>query len=424
MHDLNAQTEMPPARAAAGGQRIWRFVLPLIVLASGAGIASLFLSTSPRARSKPPGHAATLVEVTPVVFASRPASISAMGTVTPALSIDLHPQVNGEIVDVSENFVPGGIFNEGEIILRIDRTDYELAVQRISKAVAQAKTDLRMEQANQAIAKKDFEVLGDVMVEGDRDMVLRKPQLELAQASVEAATAELEKAKVDLVRTTVKAPFNAVVRSRQVNVGTRVTEATSLATLIGTDTYWVEIAVPVNQLRWIRIPKNTGEEGSKARIVNEAAWGANESRVGRVVRMAADLEEQGRMARLFVAVEDPICLQPDHQDLPAMLIGSYVRAEIEGRMLESVAVLPRALLHEGDTAWIYGLEGKLEIRPVEVAFRGLKEVLVSAGLQPGDRVVTSDLSTPVNGMQLRNESANPAPVSSQAETAEPPRFEG
>ncbi|MEO8351203.1 MAG: HlyD family efflux transporter periplasmic adaptor subunit, partial [Chthoniobacteraceae bacterium] len=330
MHDFNTKTETPPALVGSRGWRVWRIVLPGIVLAGGVGIAFLFLSTSPTARSKPPGHAATLVEVAPVAFASRPATISAMGTVIPERSIDLHPQVNGEIVQVSENFVPGGIFTEGERMLRIDRTDYELAVQQISKTVAQAQTDLRMEQANQTIAKKDFEVLADVMAEGDRDMVLRKPQLDLAKASLEAATAELEKAKVDLIRTTVHAPFNAVVRSRQVNLGTRVTEATSLATLIGTDIYWVEIAVPVNQLRWIRIPKATGEEGSAVHIFNEAAWGPDVSRVGRVVRMAADLEEQGRMARLFVAVEDPMSLQPDHQDLPTMLIGSYVRAEIEG----------------------------------------------------------------------------------------------
>jgi RND family efflux transporter MFP subunit len=301
MHDFHSQ---PPTPTMNRPPNAFRRFLPVLVLASAIGLAMILKQTPPRPEPRPLSARATLVEVEPVTVSSRPAVIPAMGTVRPDREIELMPRVSGEILSVSESFIPGGLFRKEEVVLKIEPVDYELAKRQAEKTLAQAKTDLRMEQGNQEVAKKDFELLNDVMAGEDTDLVLRKPQLAMAQASLDSAKAELERARLDLDRTTVRAPFNAVVGNRTANIGARVSPTSALATLIGTDTYWVEVTVPVNQLKWIRIPQEEGDDGSIVRIYDEAAWGAGVFRTGKVRRLAASLEEQGRMARLIVTVDE------------------------------------------------------------------------------------------------------------------------
>lgn len=404
MHDTPA-----PSRTDQRKPRmLWRFI-PLLALAVAIGLAIFLKSTPPGAEPRPVSARATLVEVEPVHLSSRPAVIPAMGTVRPALEIELMPRVGGEILSVGESFVPGGLFKKGEVVLRIDPVDYELAKRQAEKTLAQARTDLRMEEGSQEVARQDFQLLNEVLDGQDTDLVLRKPQLEMAQASLESAEAELERARIDLERTTVRAPFNAVVGNRTVNVGARVSPTTSFATLVGTDVYWVEVTVPVNQLKWIDIPHTDAQEGSRVRIHDEAAWGTGVFRTGRVRRLAASLEEQGRMARLIVSVDDPLSLRPENAGKPVLLIGSFVRAEIEGVLLENVVHLDHDLLREGNRAWVMSPDGTLDIRDVEIAFRGRNYVVVTSGLQAGDQIVSTVLSAPVQGMALRIEDSPSEP---------------
>jgi RND family efflux transporter MFP subunit len=293
------------------------------------------------------------------------------------------------------------VFEKDEKILQIDPVDYEIARRSAEKSVTEAQTNLRIEEGAQAVARQDYELLGEVIGEGDRDLVLRRPQLEMARATVAAAEAELERAQIDLSRTTVEAPFNAIVEGDTVNVGARVTPTTSLATLIGTDNYWIEATVPVGQIQWIEIPGRDSATGSAVRIYDEAAWGGGKFRVGTVRRLAASLEEQGRMARVIIEVEDPLSLKDVSK--PRLLIGSFVRVEFEGRELESVLHLPQNLIHENDKVWVFADGGALDIRTVDVAMRGRDYVVVTGGLNPGDRIITTELSAPVQGMALRIE---------------------
>jgi RND family efflux transporter MFP subunit len=407
MHDRNVTIDPGPKPALPRGGRWLQRLLPVVVLVLGGLLALWFVKTSPQTQPKPPQKSATLVEVAPPRIEARPAVIHSMGLVQAALRIALHPRVSGEIVSVADDFVPGGTFKKGDTLLKVDPTDYELAIRQLTRAVAEGEANLRVEEGSQAIAQKDFELLGQIVSEKDRDLVLRKPQLDMARAALESARAQLDKAELDLRRTTVLAPFNAVVQSRDVNIGARVGENTQLATLIGTDTYWVEATVPVNQLKWIRVAQNSAGDGSRVRVYNDAAWGPGIHREGEVVRLAADLEEQGRMARVYIAVEDPMSLAPENKEQPPLLIGSYVRTEIEGVTLENVAVLPRGLLRENDRVWVKSTSDTLEMRPVEVGFRGRDEVLVTSGLSAADEIVTTDIPGPVQGMALRTEAARP-----------------
>ena len=374
---------------------------PLLVIIAAAGGAVWMMQSKPQAKPAPVEKLSTLVEVSPVTMGSHTTMVEAMGTVAAARQIVLQPQVSGEIIDVSRNFVPGGLFHKGDALLRIDPTDYQLAIRQLASDVAQAESDFKVEQGNQAVAKREFELLNEVISDQDHELVLRKPQLAAAMAAVETSRARLAQAKVDLTRTTLEAPFNSVVRSREVNLGTRVSSGMTLATLVDTDTYWVEVLVPVNKLRWIDIPRAEGEKGSEARVYDSAAWGEGACRVGEVIRLAADLEEEGRMARLLVAVNDPLALKPENAGQPKMLIGSYPRVVIQGRTLSQAASLDQSTIRDGRYVWVMNRDQRLDIRPVEIAFRGPEQVLVTSGLEDGDMIVTSNIPVPVEDMPLR-----------------------
>jgi len=287
-------------------------------------------------------------------------------------------------------------------LLRIDPRDYELAILQRESEVAQAQSTLRLEQGQQSIAKREFELLGDSLQTDDRDLVLRKPQLESVRAQLALAKASLEKARLDLQRSQVRAPFNAIVESAEVDVGARVTTANTLATLVGTDACWLEVSVPVRDLQWIGIPRGSDVMGSVVRISNPVAWGEEGWREGRVIRLAGDLEKEGRMARLIVEVDDPFTLKPENSGKPVLLMNSYVSVEIEGRQLDQVATIARTHLRDGDRLWIMGVDDALEIRKVDIVFRSHDQVLVADGVKAGERLVVTGLAAPVAGMPLRS----------------------
>jgi len=398
-----AGTEISPRRSLT--RAIFCTLLPVAVLAASVAVGLWLMETGPQAKPRPRTSNATLVACRTVDYSAQETVISGMGTVAAACSVELKPQVNGEIIELSGNLVPGGYFRQGETLLKIDPTDYRLTVRELATDVAKAESALQLEQGNQLVAQKEYNLLSETVSDQERALMLRQPQLENLRATLEAAMAKLDQARVDLARTEIKAPFNAVVQSREVNQGTRASESTVLATLVGTDVYWVEVSVPVSQLRWIRIPQTEGDPGPLVKIYDSAAWGDGAFRQGRVIRLKTGLEEQGRMARLLVRVEDPLSLQPDSAGQPRMLIGSYVRVEIQGQAVPLAAAIEREFIRNGSSVWVMDAEGSLAIRPVEIAFRGMDRLLITGGIEPGERLVITDLAAPVEGMLLRTAEA-------------------
>jgi multidrug efflux pump subunit AcrA (membrane-fusion protein) len=232
--------------------------------------------------------------------------------------------------------------------------------------------------------------------------MLREPQRETARAAVASAEAALAAAELDLARTSVKAPFNALVMERQVNTGARVSAGSNLADLVDTDSYWVELAVPAASLRWLAIPSDA-EPGSAVRLFQERVWGKTRYREGRVTRVRGDLDKKGRMARLLVAVADPLALTDNAIDTgqPPLLLGAFVRAEIAGRQLQDGLALERSWLRDDNTLWVMDSDDKLAIRHPELIYSGERQVYVRDGLVAGDRIITSELAVAVEGMPLR-----------------------
>lgn len=377
---------------------LFHVLLPLLIFAAGVALTVYLMKTGPEAKvgKRPP--TATLVEVTTLTPTSQEIVIEAMGEIVPAREIDLRPRVSGEIVEVSREFIPGGHFSTGQSLLYIDPTDYRLALDQLESEVRRTESDLSLEMGNQRIAAKEFALLNERVSPEERALILRQPQLDKLKATLASNQSKLEQARINLDRTTVKAPFNSVVANRSADVGTRVSESMVLASLVGTDYFWLRLTVPLNQLDWLTIPKDGEETGSEVRIYPP---GSNQYRVGQVIRLEPALESQGRMAQLLVKIDDPLCFKPENHNKIQLLLNSFVTAEIIGTTVDNSFSISRSHVHDGNNIWIMNENGALEIREVAPLFRSRDRLVVADGITDGERLVTSPLASPVAGIPLR-----------------------
>ncbi len=324
-------------------------------------------------------------------------AFSSYGTVQADREVTLQAEVSGRIVDQSAQFVPGGIVKKGEMLIRIDRRDYLNAVEQEKAAVERARFELEVEKGRQVVARREWEELSTSlsMKNISEELALRKPHLREKEASLAAAQSRLAKARIDLSRTEIVSPMDAVVVTETLEIGDYVTPLTEIATLAATDVFRVQTSVPMNRLSWIKLPKN-GEGGSLV-VVSQDLGNQKVKREAKILRLLGNLEESGRMARVLVEVKDPLGLEK--QQVP-LLIGAYVRVDFAGPLLKGVYTLPRSALKEEDKVLIMNENNRLEIRKVNVVFRDAEKIIVDEGLMEGDKVILSTIAVPLPGMEL------------------------
>ncbi len=306
---------------------------------------------------------------------------------------------------ISPNFSEGGILKEGETLVELDPTDYKLAIVQSQNDLAKAQYNLKLEQGQQMIVRREFQILGAELNKQEQELVLRKPHLSAAKAAVAAAEANLRQAQLNLERTRPVAPFNSIIISRNANVGawmSAFSTGTPLAKLVGIDHFWINVSIPVDKLSWIKIPGINSPTGSVAKINYEAAWGKGVYRLGIVKRLQAEIEPEGRMAKLIVEVDDPLCQKLENKQLPPLMLGTYVHVEIDGKTLEEVVKLPETTLHDNQQLWLVTDKQTLEVRTVKPLWAEQGFIYLSKNQLPQNpQIVTSELSTPVTGMSVR-----------------------
>ena len=383
---------------------LFKILLPLAVLAGGAAITIYLIKTKPTATKKQIETLPTLVEVMIAKTTNEQIIISTNGSVKPAQQIELRPEVSGRIVFQNPNLVPGGRLNKGEIMVRIDPRDYQYALEKQKSQLENARFSLTEEEGRKAIAEREWKLLGSQVktTAAGRSLALRIPHLQKAQASLSAASSSLDDAKLDLQRTTISAPFNAIVQTEFVDPGQVLNPQSTIATLIGTDLYWVQVSVRVKDLPWIPMPKKDGSQGAVVYVTRNLGQDKFVEWQGRVVRLLSDLESTGRMARLLVAIDDPLNLKAESaENLMPLLINDYVRIKIEGKTMDDVISIPWKALREGDKVWIVDTNNRLEIRRVDVLRIYEDQVLIRGDIKNGERIVTNNISTPVPGTMLK-----------------------
>ncbi len=374
-------------------------VICAVIALAAMGIIYLIHATEPTAqKSGATRKSAALVEVIYPKRGDYRPDIKALGTVEPAREIQLSPRVSGQIISMAKGFIPGGFVKVGEMLLEVDPADYRNNLAMRQSELHQAQAEREQELGQQRAAQQEFALMGEEIEEANRALIMREPQIRSAEARVESAQAELDMAKLDLSRTRIHAPFDAQILSRSVNIGSQVSPGNSLARLVGIDEYWIIASVPQEDLQWIQLPM-AGERGAPVEITKAGAWGEGVSRKGEVKGLIGALDNETRLARLLMTIEDPLARQTKG---PALLLGTIVEAHIAARRVKDVFRLERDYVRRNDTVWIYN-EGKLNIREVNVVFRDLHYVYIRDGFEEGEAVVTTNLATIAEGILLRVE---------------------
>jgi len=371
--------------------------LCLLIGGGAAGASWYIFQSEPTAQSeRATRRSAALVETVVAERGTFHPRFEVLGRVEPSRDVELAPRIDGLVVGIEDAFVPGGIVAANQALVRLDPVDYETVVATREAEVRQVEAELEIEQGRQRVAEQEFELLGEDVDPANRALVLREPQIASIRARLASAQAALRQARLDLERTTVRAPFDAQVLERAVNLGSQVSPGQRLARLVGVDEYWIVASVPLADLRWLRFPAE-GETGAVARVHHPAAWPEGVHREARLARPIGVVDDRTRLARVLVIVPDPLGRDAGG---PSLVLGSIVRVEIEGRALEGVVRIERDLLRQGDTVWVME-DGELRVREVAVVHRDAEHAYIEDGLDAGEVIVVTNLATVTDGLALR-----------------------
>lgn len=385
-------------------------IISSLILLAAAIVTYIIFSTEPTAkRGGATKETAMLVDVVQVAKGNYRPSIVTTGTVVPSQDIFLSPRVSGEIVNRSANFTPGGFVKKGEILVKIDPADYENTLQLRKSELQQAHADLEIEMGRQNVAMQDYQLVEEELSGENKSLVLREPQLNAARSHVKAAESAVSQAELNLRRTAVRAPFDAHIITRNANIGSQVSPGDNLGRLVGMDMYWIEITVQLSKLPWLSFPDSESEKGSPVKIRNRTAWPENYSRTGYLYKFIGALENQTRLARALVAVEDPLARQNSSEQKQPLIIGAFMEANILGDEISDVIRLNRDYIRKDETVWVMKDE-KLQIKDVEIVFRDAEYAYINSGLEEKEAVVITNLSTVTEGVSLRVANENNAPA--------------
>ncbi len=368
----------------------------------GVIILSLLMASKPTPPKKPIDNTSPLVEVLPIESRAVTFEVEAHGVVTPRTETTIVSEVSGTIQWVDQNFVEGGYFEKGQILLKIDPTDYLVGVEQAKARLAGQKAKYLQEQARAEQAQKEWDLTGR-----SRDsapiLALRKPFLLEAKANMESAEADLKKAEQKLSRTNITAPYNGIVKNKLTDIGQFVAMGTQLGVVFATD--YAEIRLPLTDkdLAFVDVPE-WGEkftaEPTHVRVVATYA-GEQHSWHAELVRMEGVVNQQSRVHYAVARVTDPYSILSDNPMKTPLKVGSFVTAHILGKKEQSLVKIPRSAFKDLNSVLVSDTENRLFSRQLEIARADSEFVYVRSGLREGDRVVMTSIQSPVEGMTLR-----------------------
>ncbi|ACA86745.1 efflux RND transporter periplasmic adaptor subunit [Shewanella woodyi] len=365
-----------------------QIILPIAVISIGIGS---FLAIS--ALKKPPEEKEAvdntpLVAVKQVKLEPMTFKVNSYGVVNAKYETELVSQVNGEIVFLSDTFVRGGFVKKGDILARIDSSDYDADLIDAEAKLASARATLVQEKAFGKVAEEEWKRIKDGV---PTELSLRKPQLAQELAKLNSSEAGLKRAKRNVERTIIKAPYDALIESRNIGLGSYVSMGTKLGKVLST--HKAEIRLPLAD-KEIQYLVNKGKDADVTLVAN--LGGSKQEWAGKIVRSEGVIDSRSRMTYLVAEVIDPYGLQSDKSELR---YGTYVTANISGTDAGDVVVMPRHLVINGQIA-ILDDDKKLRYKDVNVIRQSGAEVVISDGLTQNMEVIISALDYPVEGMKL------------------------
>lgn len=375
-----------------------RVFLPPLIIALAIVFVVVLSSMKPQPPMRSMERPAVLVETLDATPTDVKFVVDGQGNVMPKRTTNLVAQVSGRVVEMSDTFVNGGFFEKGEILLKIDPADYQVALQSAQAQLAQAKASLAEESARAQVAREEWESLqmGEIPALG-----IREPQVAAAVANVQSAEAGVSRARRDLERTEIKAPFDGLLQNKTVDLGQYVSMNSQIGTLMGTEVAEIRVPLSDRDLAYVNLPDGNSDP-SQYPMVEVASNIAGETQrwLGRLVRSEGILDSNSRVIYGVVQIDDPYNLEAQTHPTP-LRFGRFVQLNIEGSEAKGVYEVPRYALTTTGKLWIVTDERRLESRDVEVLRADDNTLYINAGLNRGDRVVLTQLANALPSMKVR-----------------------
>lgn len=370
-----------------------QFLLPIIVVIAGFGLAAGIIATGPKLAPQPPASTAPLVRTWEAAAQTVQLTSITHGTVLPRTESDLIPEVSGRVINVSSSLVSGGFFKQGDLLLEIDPLDYEVALEQARASLASATSELnnakKAHDRQLDLAKKQS------TSQSQKDDALNR--LRLAQARLREAKARLSRAERDIARTRITAPFEGRVRSKRVDIGQFVNRGAPIASLYATDVAEVRLPLHDEELEHLDLLL-TGQSlvGHQPTVILRASFaGGLHTWEGKVVRTEGELDPQNRMINVVAQVQSPYALEGER---PPLAVGLFVEAEIIGHQMDNVFVLPRSALQANEQVYVISDDNRLQFRDVDILRTVGEKVYITGGFSEGETLCLSTVGNAVEGM--------------------------
>lgn len=380
-------------------------LLPVFVIAIAALMAFLMVQNHDEPERKQPEKIVPLVNVQTIHTGNISPNIEVFGEVIPKMDVVIRSQVAGSVLSVNGALTLGGRLQQGDQLVAIDPTDYELSLAQRKANVASARLAHEQELGQQEIARKEWELFVKSNNANNKNSALQKrlafrePQLHEALANLEAAESALKRAQLDLDRTVIRAPFDSFVLSENSEIGQVVSGNSELCRLVGTESFYITASIARSLISTIQVTQGE-KEGAPVQVIVKGSG----KREGYVTRVLPNLDQKSRMAKVLIAVDDPLSLLPENNGKTELLIGDFVELNIQAKPLTNAARIPRSYLRDNNTVWLYR-SGVLEITPVDVVFRE-KDAIIISGIANNEIIISSPLSVFTQGMAVRMVESN------------------
>ncbi|KFZ28825.1 membrane protein [Pseudidiomarina atlantica] len=374
-----------------------RALLPPLIILVAIAIVVLLMNLRPQIPMRSMERPAVLVEVQEAQPENINMIVAGQGNVQPKHTTNLVAQVSGQIVEISPNFQNGGFFNEGDVLLRIDPQDYEVALQSAKANLAQAKAALAEESARAQVAREEWESLelGEIPALG-----LREPQVASAVAAMQSAEAAVAKAQRDLDRTVIRAPFAGLLSNKNVDLGQFINVGSQIGQLMGTETAEIRVPLSDRDLAFLNLPSTEQTDNFPRVQLRSEVAGVTHTWQGNLVRSEGVLDSNSRVIYGVVEVKDPYNRNGDtHPEI--LRFGRFVALDIEGLFVENVFRIPRYALTADGNVWLVDEDRRLQRQHVEVLRAEENAVVINEGLKAGDQVVLTQLANALPSMKVR-----------------------
>ena len=372
---------------------------PLIIIILGVIISGLMITLRPVTSPDEVKFFHPFVKAKNIPSESINIVIQSQGSVIPYTESQIFPEIIGPVIYVSSNLYEGSSFKKGDILAKIDSKDYELDIKSAESILAAAKTKLSFEKAESASAKEEWSKIGKGK---PSDLTLRIPQLQQAELEVEAAEANLERLRRNLDKTIIRAPYDGLVRKKNIDIGTVVSPGFLLASIYSTDYVEVKLPIPDEELEFLDIPLDGSEisfDNQSTVILNGSFGGNNISWNGTIVRMEAEIDPKSRMAVLIGRVSSPYDISKNKIPLR---VGQFVEAQIIGKKFNQVFKLNRELIRDNNQIIIINTaDTTLSFATVDIIRYVDDMAFINGGIDDKSLVCLTNLDVMYPGMEVQ-----------------------